>query len=548
MLTEIFCDKFMEHGNTRGRILFHAGLNTVAGSDSGSNSIGKSTFLMIIDFVFGGDDYVEKLADVQKEVGDHDICFAFSFSDGRHYFRRSASDYKYVLKCDENYKPLDNGRLSVNQYLSFLQSQYGMNLPGLSFRNAIGRFMRIYKRENLDEKLPLHQAKAENAKAAIEGLLRLTDLYAGIEEHYKIAAVAKDKCSAFKNAQKYQYIRSASKKSEYDENSRQIAELAKQADELVSKSSGGLLDLDSMQAEQISYLKGKLSNLRRQRTRLTANFQSLRADQEWSNRGFQNNYDILLRFFPGANIQHIEDIEKFHKQLAQILQKELSDNEKQFKAALSIVEQGINDIEAELAAMPNSSSLSKAVLEKFAEIDSKRKELQEANDNYIKKKELTDTSKAYEEKLNSFVAEQIAKMQQDINAEMLRINNVIYDGKKTAPSLSVTDASHYSFSTPRDGGTGAQYKGLVVFDLAMMNLTCLPVIAHDSIVLKHIEDNAIEKIMELYSSSPKQIFIAIDKESSYTPKTRQIIEDTKVLQLAPGAGALFGRTWNDVKS
>ena len=55
MLVEIMCDEFKDHGTPRGRIQLHAGLNTVMGSSSGSNSIGKSTFLMIIDFVFGGD-------------------------------------------------------------------------------------------------------------------------------------------------------------------------------------------------------------------------------------------------------------------------------------------------------------------------------------------------------------------------------------------------------------------------------------------------------------------------------------------------------------
>ena len=68
MLVEIMCDEFKDHGKPRGRIPLRAGLNTVIGSDTGSNSIGKSTFLMIIDFIFGGDDYVEKLIDVQTDL------------------------------------------------------------------------------------------------------------------------------------------------------------------------------------------------------------------------------------------------------------------------------------------------------------------------------------------------------------------------------------------------------------------------------------------------------------------------------------------------
>lgn len=159
---------------------------------------------------------------------------------------------------------------------------------------------------------------------------------------------------------------------------------------------------------------------------------------------------------------------------------------------------------------------------------------------------MSETAKAYEESLNNLVREQISFMQQAINAEMVIINNAIYDGKKTAPSLLISNASHYSFFTPRDGGTGSQYKGLVVFDLAMLNLTNLPLLVHDSVMLKHIADEAIERILLLYSKTPKQVFIAMDKEGSYTEEAQKIMEKTKILQLSIGEGALFGRTWNDV--
>lgn len=203
-------------------------------------------------------------------------------------------------------------------------------------------------------------------------------------------------------------------------------------------------------------------------------------------------------------------------------------------------------IEADINRLAKTTDLSKAVLEQYAAIDKELKTLESANENYLMTKKLSETAKDYEKKLNYLVVEQIAIMQQEINREMESINNVIYAGRKTAPRLTITDASHYSFSTPRDGGTGAQYKGLVVFDLAMLKLTKLPVIAHDSVMLKHIEDDAIEKIMEQYESTTKQVFIAIDKKGSYTPKAQKIMNATTVLQLSSGEGALFGRTWNDV--
>ena len=72
MLKEIFCSKFKQP-----KIVFHKGPNVILGDDNGSNSIGKSTMLLIIDYVFGGDTYAK--SDVIDHIGQHEICFCFEF-------------------------------------------------------------------------------------------------------------------------------------------------------------------------------------------------------------------------------------------------------------------------------------------------------------------------------------------------------------------------------------------------------------------------------------------------------------------------------------
>jgi hypothetical protein len=57
------------------------------------------------------------------------------------------------------------------------------------------------------------------------------------------------------------------------------------------------------------------------------------------------------------------------------------------------------------------------------------------------------------------------------------------------------------------------------FDLAILALTDLPAIAHDSLILKNISDGSIDGIMKIYNQSEKQIFIAFDKQDSYGPQT-----------------------------
>jgi intergrase/recombinase len=54
----------------------------------------------------------------------------------------------------------------------------------------------------------------------------------------------------------------------------------------------------------------------------------------------------------------------------------------------------------------------------------------------------------------------------------------------------------------------------------------IPLFVHDSVMLKHIEVAAIEKILKLYSRTPKQSFIALDKEGSYTKEAQRIMKET----------------------
>lgn len=72
MLKTIECDLFKlggKDGTSRGTIVFHEGLNAVIGGIAGENSIGKSTFLLIVDFCFGGDSYDKSKVD--PEMASH---------------------------------------------------------------------------------------------------------------------------------------------------------------------------------------------------------------------------------------------------------------------------------------------------------------------------------------------------------------------------------------------------------------------------------------------------------------------------------------------
>ena len=71
LLREIKCDKFISHGQKRNPIRFHEGLNTVLGGIAADNSIGKTTFMLIIDYAFGGSTFAT--SDAASQIGDHTI-------------------------------------------------------------------------------------------------------------------------------------------------------------------------------------------------------------------------------------------------------------------------------------------------------------------------------------------------------------------------------------------------------------------------------------------------------------------------------------------
>ena len=120
--------------------------------------------------------------------------------------------------------------------------------------------------------------------------------------------------------------------------------------------------------------------------------------------------------------------------------------------------------------------------------------------------------------------------------------HTFYEGSYNAPVLDFTE-NGYIFFTLDDTGTGIAYKGLVVYDLAVLGLTKLPILVHDSIVLKQISDDAIERIIELYSSCGKQVIIALDKQDSYSEKTAHLLNAAAVLKLSNSGEELFGRSW-----
>ena len=547
MLVEVWCDKFISNGKVRKPIRFHAGLNAVLGDDNGSNSIGKSTFLMILDFVFGGTDYVKKCVDVQENVKEHTICFAFDFDGQNYYFSRNTVDYNKVVQCDSEYQALPDGEpLSLQKYGEFLCEKYGLSAEGITWRGAIARFIRVYKRDTLDE---VRSSKDETAADAIKGYMRLFDRYSSVEAQINQAKKVEDEKEAFrKSIQQYHHVRAAKNEKEKVANETRIAELERQEQELAVNNNKGLLDLDSMTARRLSDLTESLINYRRQRAQIQTQLNAVRRDMTGQKRSFKKTFADLERFFPNENFYTLEEIERFHQKLSKILEEEYAETEKNLATTYALLNNEIVRIQEQITEIKNVPNVSQAILKEFARITTELNNLKQANENYDELERLKKIATDYAETRDAVIADELLAIESTVNQQMREISlTILSDATHLPPVLRLEKLNKYTFYTPNDGGTGAQYRGLITFDLANMGVAPVPFVVHDSVLLKNIERPVFSAIIRVYydqKQKGKQVFMAYDTLDAYDKETRELVEENAVLQLSPGGNELFGWAWN----
>ena len=535
MLIEIRCDKFMDSGKVRPPITFEKGLNTILGASRASNSIGKSTFLMIIDFVFGGKDYVTLNNDVERNIGIHEIKFTFQFGENTYYFSRSTGDHTKVMECNEKYEPVKEKTLDT--YCNYLSLQYGMQNLGASIRELVSGFFRIYGRYNYDERHPLKAHQNDTMETGIRRMLQLYGKYAPVGD---LAALVEE-------AESKEKIRDVTRQEDYKKNEARIAELQAKKEELARGSTQDLLDMDSVQAARLSDLKRQLANLRRQKTRLRSQLAAMKADMEIDESSFKRDYSELREFFPDAAIKHIEEIDGFHRKLKSVLNSEYKDSQRKIEDTMELLDVQISVLEQEISEVNTTPHLTQALPDSYSEIDREMKNLRDANEYYIKKDELQTTREELQARLDSLIEELTAELQTGINIQLRELNDIVCNGRKTAPSIAISNAKKYVFTTPNDIGTGSQTRGMFLFDLVTAENTLLPAVVQDSMSVKQVEDPVMLRILELYRRSSKQFFVAIDKGESYTDENKipEIVKETTRLKLLPGH-ELFGRAWNEV--
>lgn len=535
MLNEIICDEFKKK-----IITFREGLNVVLGDELGSNSIGKSTFLMIIDFVYGGKDYVMKSIDVQKNIGTHIIKFAFSFDGKKYYFSRSTDDTEFVNICNSEYEI--EKKITLEQYTDYLKKLYGFSEKNITFRDVVGRYIRVYGKENLNEKHPLDVVRNEKTIQAVNALLKLYDMYEEIRELEELAKNKSDELKTFKNAQKYNIVSKIGKR-QRKVNDKKILEYEQEKQKITDELNSSILEINSEKTAIILDLKRELSDYNKRIRFNKARLASLQENITDSRMFSDSDMSMLKSFFSEIDFKKLEEIQKFHKEIKTVLKEEIKEEIRSIQNVIQLLEENKATIESKVKEISEASNLSQVILFKYAELQKKIELLINQNKYYDDFRVLESEKKDANERKAKIRMQQLSLLQNTINIKMQKLNDKIYKDTKIPPTI-LFEENQYKFETADDSGTGTNYRGMVLFDLSVLQETCLPILVHDSVLLKQIEDIAVEKILELYTSSNKQIFIALDKASSYSEESQKILYENEIITLGPNCNELFGRAWS----
>ena len=537
MLKEIWSNKFISNGKIRDKIEFNDNLNVVLGADDAANSIGKSTFLMALDFAFGGKDYVEK-TNVVQNVEHHSIHFKFVFNEISYYFSRNTENLNSVIVCDPDYNKTDE--IPIEDFKSFLFENYELNLPHTSFRNVVSRYLRIYGRENSNEKRPLHGFPTEKSGIPVNSLIKLFNRYDTIEAFQNALNVANDIKNAHKKAQKYTLIPKINK-SKYIANIKEIRSLELELEQIQYAKEDMLASSDEY-ADDFVELKKEHSRLKRQLTSYKNELDIVERDIKFGNT--QNNYNDLSRFFENANLKHLDEINNFHSKLYEILRNEFDEAKTRIQIKIQNISDEIKNVQMQIKSTGYSQTLPKGLVMRISEISNRIRELRNENNQYDKADKFKDVSEQKKEDLFSVRNDIVKSIATTINKKMDTINDTIYHGEKTPPKVTFHENNDYTFEIINDSGTGSRFRGMLIYDLVILEETVLPILIHDSFLFKNIEDHAIEVILEDYKKVNKQIFISLDRIETYSESAQKILKDNEVIYLSPGGNELFGWSWN----
>lgn len=534
MLYEIKFNLFKDDSK---KINFKTELNIVLGENDKANSIGKSTFLLIIDFAFGGNSYTDKKNKIVELFGNHTIYFAHKFENKIYYFLRSTENPGKIFQCDKNYQILEKEKeFTLTGFTNFLKRLYKIESE-LSFREIVSPYSHIAGRFETDFDNPLKIEGDTSQSKSINRFEKLFKVYKTIKSKAQELEQAENKITSFKNAKNFGFIK-ISIESQKDKKTLE-EELKNLETELEQTKFGKAKDLfifEEKSASECMEIKSKLKSLRSIRSKLQSEIAAIEKIDSNANPSEQD-LKVLQSFFPQVNLQKINDISSFHSNVCKIVNKECDDEILKLTKKLNQVLNKIEELENKIS--PEFQDISQTILEQFAKKSIRINQIKEELKKFDLKNSLNEEKSKIEKEFSLIQENALSKI-----ANEILITLQLFNKENGALVFEFPTQKSYRLYKENDVGTGTKHLNLILFDLAVLLRTEIPYLIHDSYIFHELEDNRLNLVLSFYKeySHGKQIFIAVDGQDKCSEEAKKIIKESTILKLGKNKESLFGIT------
>lgn len=539
MLKEIQCP-FFKHK----KISFHDGLNIILGDDDAKNSIGKSTALMVIDFVQGGETFLEDDAGAIKNLGHHHYNFCFVFAGESHFYSRSTDVPEVVYVCDKSYAR--QSELTIEDYRKKLAEFYGLASLESSYRSVVSPFSRIWKKGGLEPDQPFAGALKEPSATAINRLIDIFGRSPDIAAERKVIDEQKGRRKLITSSMNEKIIPKINK-TQYKENTKTITENSEQIEKLKQGFGGALNAYEALFDENLRRMQLRKDELTNQRNELLSKIKRLQREISGITPRLATNIALVAEYFPSVNVDRLEQVESFHQKIGSIVKKELKDELTNTQLQELTLANECRSLEREIQTALESKGMPDDMFKRVFELKESTDKAINENHFFDQKAQLDDAITLSNQRLDGIYTNIFLDIEAKTNAKLKAFNKVVYGPTRNSSELRIKSESSYSFTSPDDTGTGKSYAGLIGFDMAMLSLTPLPFAIHDSVVYKNVEVAATKRILRILSAmKKKQIFLSFDEAKKFGSQTEQRINKFTALKLSHN-DLLYNKDWRDKK-
>lgn len=536
MLRSLECAQLIE-----SKLIFNTSLNVLLGSDDGSNSIGKSSVLMLIDFAFGGEDFCKHCSDVIENVGEIEIKAEFIFDNISYKFLRNTTEPEKIVYCHLN---SNDSIKTLNEFRLFLSNGYGLPLNYPSFRSTVNPYFRIWGKDNYNPNRPLHSFPSEPYLKIRTHLLKIFGYYSLVDDLEKNKNKIENKKKTIQGMFTEGFFPKLNKK-QLELTKKELESLSVKLDDIKNEIEIYALSINEIVNSDNLNLKKEKMEL--ENTLFHKKSQLVRIENNLKFGGYANvkTFEKLSDFFPNVNQNRLLEIEKFHIGITKILKAEILIEKNKLDESIANLEDGIRKIDTELKKNLEDTNKPITIVDKLLELSIQEKKLKDIVSYTELKAAVDSTAISLKNEIQDKMIECLQNIQSLLNDSMALYIDNFYADHPAHPEIKLSEAN-YEFYHNEDSGTGKSYANLIALDFSIFEQTDLPVLIHDLILFKNIETHAFEEIFKTYIKFNKQSFIAIDELKKYDDEVIDLAKNRVFLELNSDRLA-FKKSWKKVK-